>query len=113
MEWGIAEIGQLLLYIMALGLPTAWVTGWLYRTWRKANMPALLGVISRQHRRDATIKETRERAQVLEVSQTGIETRLEALAAENAALEDRIGKVETRIGQLRQKLRSRGVLTDA
>lgn len=113
MEWGIMEIGQLLLYIMALGIPTVWVTNWLYRAWRRANMPAILGMINRQRRRDATIKETRERAQTLETTQTEIERRLEALVVGAEALEDRVGKLEMRVGQLRQKLRSRGVLTDA
>lgn len=113
MEWGIMEIGQLLLYIMALGIPTVWVTNWLYRVWRKANMPALLGMISRQRRRDAAIKETREHAQTLKTSQVEIEMRLEVLVTGAEVLEDRVGKLETKIGQLRQKLRSRGVLTDA
>ncbi len=114
------EIGQILLYIMALGLPTAWVTGWLYRVWRKANMPAILGVLNRQRRRDNTIKETRLRVDAFEVQheeseQTRIafEAQLREMEAKFQNVEGRVNTTEKMIAQLRQKLRSRGVLSDA
>lgn len=113
MEWGIAEIGQLLLYVFALGFPTVWLTGWLYRTWRKANMPAILGVLNRQRRRDATIKETRERASALETFRAESEVRLFEMEAVLKDFEGRVSHAESKVQQLRQKLRSKGILTDA
>ena len=114
------DIGQILLYIMALGLPTAWVTSWLYRMWRRANMPAILGVLNRQRRRDRTIKETRLRVDAFEVQQeereqtrAALEARLHEMEAQLQNVAGRVSKLETLIGRLRQRLRARGVLMDA
>ncbi len=113
MEWASWEVGQLLLYVMALGVPSAWITGWLYRMWRKANMPAILGMISRQRRRDETIKKTRERAAALEALQEDYQLRLAKMEKRLQDFEIRVGKSETAVAQLRHRLRSRGLVTDA
>lgn len=110
MEW---EIGQLLLYVMALGVPSAWIMGWLYRVWRKANAPAILGMIGRQRRRDATIKETRERTTVLEGLQDTYQQQFTAAEKRLQDSEKRIGDLETTIARLRHRLRQRGILMDA
>lgn len=108
---------NLLLYTMALVVPTAWVTGWLYRMWRKANAPALVAMFQRNRRRDRVIKATRERTAALETTQSEMEARLLALeegtAAQISAFSDRVGTMETTISQLRKKLRSRGIVIDA
>lgn len=108
---------NMLLYAMALGVPTAWATGWLYRLWRKANAPALVAMLQRNRRRDRVIKETRERTDGLESWQTETELRLRALEddtkAQLSAFGDRVGTMETTIHQLRKKLRSRGIVIDA
>lgn len=108
---------NLLLYTMALGLPTAWAAGWLYRLWRKANAPALLAMLQRNRRRDKVIKATRERTDVIETWQTETEARLQVLENETeariSAFGDRVGTMETTIHQLRKKLRSRGIVVDA
>ncbi len=117
MEWVTLIDTQALLYVMALGIPSAWITGWLYRMWRKANMPAILGMISRQRRRDATIKETRERTDIIEMLQIEFDSRLSAVESEMGDklrdFEGRVGKMETKISQLRNRLRARGIVTDA
>lgn len=113
MEWGVAEIGEILLWVMAIGVPTAWLTGWVYRMWRKANMPAILGVLNRQRRRDRTIKETRDRAATNESRLSDAEARLEKLEASLPALSEKVGGVQGEHRKLRQKLKSRGVLPDA
>lgn len=113
MEWGVAEITQILLWIMAIGVPTAWLTGWVYRTWRKANMPAILGLLNRQRRRDKTIKETRDRATAAEGRLSDAEARLEKLEAVIPELSEKVGGVQGEHRKLRQRLRSRGILPDA
>jgi len=113
MELASWEVGQLLLYVMALGLPSAWFTGWLYRMWRKANAPAILGMISRQRRRDAMIKKTRERTDTLETFRAESQKRLSEMEAKLQDFEGRVGGMETKIARLRSRLRSRGIVTDA
>lgn len=113
MEWGIVEIVQLLLVYLPLGLIVAWVGGWLYRARRAANMPAILGKMDRSRRRDATIKQTRERADALETALAEVQQRLARMEIKLQDRESQTSKLETMIAQLRQKLRSRGVLTDA
>ena len=110
MNW---EIGQLLLYIMALGVPTVWFTQWLYRMWHKANAPAIIQMISRQRRRDAMIKQTRERTTVLEGLQENVQQQIEETAKQIQDFEVRIQKLETMIARLRHRLRQRGIVTDA
>lgn len=113
MEWGIVEIGQLLLVYLPLGLIVAWVGGWLYRTWRAANMPAILGKLSQSRRRDKTIKTTRERVDALEAWRAESEMRFGRTVDDLRAAEARMSKTESMIAQICQKLRSRGIVTDA
>lgn len=113
MEWGIAEITQILLYVLGLGVPTAWLTGWLYRMWRKANMPSILAALKRQRRRDAKIKATGERTDALETFQNEAVRRLSEMENRLRNSERKVGNMETAISQLRKKLRSRGLITDA
>ena len=70
-------------------------------------------MIGRQRRRDATIKQTRERTTVLEGLQENYQQQIDETVKQIQDFEDRIGKLETMIARLRHRLRQRGIVTDA
>lgn len=117
-------IAQILLYTMALGLPSAWIVGWLYRSWRKANLPAFWAWILQQRRRDKTIRTTREQVVDLEQRLGALEEKVGGSMADQKnderdditeRLEDtliRLGAVERLVAQLRHRLRSKGIMID-
>ncbi len=115
MELGISfiEIAQLLLYVLAIGFPTAWLLSRFYKVWRKANAPSILALVTRQRRRDKKIKETAERVDKLVTALASAELRIVATDEMQQEFNNRIGKIETKVQQLRSRLRAKGIVIDA
>ena len=103
---------QLWLVLFAVGLPVTWLAGKLYGAWRRANLPAWLAKQKQQKRRDAVIKKTRERTTALEADFEALAVRIFQLEMYRLKTEERLSKLESKMSQLRQKLRSRGILFD-
>lgn len=103
----------LVLAVAAGALPLAWLLRSLHQTWTKANMPAFWLWLYQNRRRDRVIRETRKHGEALEVFATEMGDWSEKTDAHLQKLEERMLSLEQRLGQLRQKLQGRGIVTDA
>ena len=119
------SIAQYLLYAGAVGFPSFFVLRWMYSQWLKANLPAFWAWVLQQRRRDKTIRATREKVDDLEGRLAELEkiTRPSVTVKENEESDDittrlddvlnRLGSIERMVAQLRHRLRSKGIMTDA
>lgn len=101
------------LALASAALPVSWLIFKVHQTWVKANMPAFWAWLYQNRRRDRTIKETRKRVDLVEEFCEEVERWSESADVRFNKLEARTQVLEHQIALLRQKLRSRGIMTDA